>query len=293
MARLVLLHGRSQQHKDALELKKTWINAWAAGLKANGLEVPIADSDIVMPYYGDTLDDLTARRRKSDVAEIILRGDGDDDEQRFLAEVIEETRQAAGITEQQLLDALNQPIIERDMRDKGWVHATVKALEALPGASAATIAIATRDVYKYLKDHAIREQIDTGVTRAILPATPTIILSHSLGTVIAYSILHRQADRSGWQVPLLITLGSPLGVRAIRDELRPIGRPAAIRSWLNARDERDFVALRPLVAPHFKVTPEIENKSDVRNETPNRHGITGYLSDPDVARRVHDALIDD
>ena len=54
-----------------------------------------------------------------------------------------------------------------------------------------------------------------------------------------------------------------------------------------------MVALYPLNAKYFPVTPAIDNKANVDNPTPNRHGIIGYLSDPEVARRIHDALIAD
>jgi len=36
--------------------------------------------------------------------------------------------------------------------------------------------------------------------------------------------------------------------------------------------------------------PAIENKNDVANDTSNHHGITGYLKDPVVAKRLYDAL---
>jgi hypothetical protein len=56
-------------------------------------------------------------------------------------------------------------------------------------------------------------------------------------------------------------------------------------------DERDVVALYPLDAANFPVDPPIENKRDVDNPTSNRHGISGYLSDPVVARRLHEAVV--
>jgi hypothetical protein len=34
----------------------------------------------------------------------------------------------------------------------------------------------------------------------------------------------------------------------------------------------------------------VENETDVQNHTDNRHGIAGYLNDPDVAWRIHAAL---
>jgi hypothetical protein len=56
---------------------------------------------------------------------------------------------------------------------------------------------------------------------------------------------------------------------------------------------RDVVALYPLDTKSFPLdpaNPAIENKTDVRNRTANRHGIAGYLDDQEVARRIYDAL---
>jgi hypothetical protein len=62
--------------------------------------------------------------------------------------------------------------------------------------------------------------------------------------------------------------------------------PPCVGQWFNAYDDRDVVALSPLDARTFNVTPPIENKSDVLNFTDNRHGIEGYLADSVVARQV-------
>jgi hypothetical protein len=55
-------------------------------------------------------------------------------------------------------------------------------------------------------------------------------------------------------------------------------------------DDRDVVSLYPLDPKHFLVDPPIENKTNVDNPTANRHGISGYLSDRVVAKRIYDAL---
>jgi hypothetical protein len=37
---------------------------------------------------------------------------------------------------------------------------------------------------------------------------------------------------------------------------------------------------------NFPIKPEVENNGTVTNHTANRHGITGYLDDPSVTRRI-------
>ncbi len=77
---------------------------------------------------------------------------------------------------------------------------------------------------------------------------------------------------------------------SVRDQFRPLSSPAPVAIWYNAFDTRDVVALYPLDNDNFPVQPAIENNSRVRNSTDNRHGIAGYLSDPDVAKRILDGL---
>jgi hypothetical protein len=89
---------------------------------------------------------------------------------------------------------------------------------------------------------------------------------------------------------LYVTVGAPLAVTSIKQSIAPIKHPACVDKWFNAMDDRDIVSLYPLDENHFDIHPSIENKTDVDNPTENRHGIVGYLPDPVVARRIHDAL---
>ena len=50
------------------------------------------------------------------------------------------------------------------------------------------------------------------------------------------------------------------------------------------------MALHPLDRRFFNVEPAIENYGGVKNETVNKHGITGYLTDRVVATRLINAL---
>ena len=75
---------------------------------------------------------------------------------------------------------------------------------------------------------------------------PHVVVSHSMGTVIAYDCLKRVADCAG--VDGLITLGSPLGIDEVQDKLQPGwtrdgGYPSerVARRWVNLFDRLDPV----------------------------------------------------
>ena len=82
-----------------------------------------------------------------------------------------------------------------------------------------------RDVYLYLTAPLVRREIDALVT-APLDARSTVVVGHSLGSVIAFAILRDR--RAGPDVPLLVSLGSPLGIRAISAASAKSGFPPAL-----------------------------------------------------------------
>ena len=293
MKQIVFVHGRAQEHKDAVALKAQWISALREGLGKSGLQLPIPEEAIHFPYYGQTLYDLVSGAPRDKVAEIIVRGDNANEEERaFMRAVIQEVKQKAGVSDAMVAEVAGQDVFTKGPLNWEWLQGVLKAIDRhVPHASSAAIALSTNDVYHYLSNIGIRDEIETGVRQAMQADTPTIVVGHSLGTVVAYNLLRREGKASRWKVPLFVTVGSPLAITAIKKGLAPNKHPECIGKWFNAMDERDVVALYPLDASHFPISPTIENKTDLRNETPNRHGISGYLNDKEVAQRIYDELV--
>lgn len=295
---LILVHGRSQEHKDSIALKAEWVDALGEGLAKSGLTLPIPEESVRFPFYGDTLYDMVNGRGADAAAEIVVRGTEENpDEKRFALAVIKEMQAQAGISDAQVADMLDDDVRERGPLNWEWVQGVLRAFDRyVPHASGASIGLFTHDVYQYLKNTAIRQHIDAGVSKALTPGVESVVVSHSLGTVVAYNVLLREGTQRGWKVPLFVTLGSPLGIGEIRKTLRAAATPrcpGCAARWYNALDERDVVALYPLTPERFSLspdTPKIVNNTDVRNRTRNRHGIGGYLDDEDVARSIYDAL---
>jgi hypothetical protein len=139
------------------------------------------------------------------------------------------------------------------------------------------------DVVDYLFG-GFAEQMRAPVRAALLTEPrPGIIVSHSLGTIIAYDVLSESAF-AGFDVPLLITLGSPLGIDNVQKRLRngrgkPNPIPAAAKRWTNFGDRFDPVAIEATLRDEFSPTTFVRDES-VNNPARNNHDLTGYLSIP-------------
>ena len=257
--------------------------------------LPATGPSSFLSSYGDALFDLADGVSVADAADVILRGNaGSEAEREFVRAGLQEAADREHISREEvdeLLDADN-PVITHGVANWKLTRALASLLDRrVKGASGATVALVTRDVYRYLRDPGIGNRINDGVRKALTADTEMVVVGHSLGSVVAYALLAHQGEAARWKVPLLLTLGCPLAVTVIRNALAPIAHPTVVAHWHNARDPADIVALHPLIAPHFDIKPAVEHSDHVSNGTDNRHGIEGYLSDQTVARRIHDALI--
>jgi hypothetical protein len=292
MRQLILVHGRSQEKKDGAAIKKEWIGAWEKGLTKSGRKNPLTGADIHFPYYGDTLAEMVGGKTESQAAKVIIKGPAPaQDEQEVMREMLAEIAMHQGISEKDVIEEVSPAVVAKGPQNWGWVQGLLSLLDRNSAVSARLVALVTADVAKYLTDAALRQTINKGVLAAIKHEQEAVVVSHSLGTVVAYNVLmSRPAAFPNVKVPLFVTLGSPLAINAVKSRLRPHTFPAAVGDWYNAMDPDDVVSLYPLTKKHFNTGRTIENHESVDNWTDNQHSIAGYLDDKEVAKRIYDAL---
>lgn len=285
--RLVLIHGRQQQGLDRDELRDKWVKSLSDALKKKNLALA-GDLRIEFPYYGDELDRFVTLSKLPLVTEITSRGDETtDDLLLFQSQLVDEMIKKAGVPDELVDQEFGDKATERGPLNWEWVQAGLRALDRHTGLSGPILAAFTRDVYLYLKVDACRKAVND-IVIASLNTEPTVIVSHSLGTVVAFDVLRRK--NAGTNVPLLMTLGSPLGIMQVRNAFRPLKYPKGVQGWFNAYDERDYVALYPLDANNFALDPAITNYGAVKNQPPGHHAIVDYLSNEKVAEQIFGAL---
>ncbi|MFB7887707.1 hypothetical protein ACFCZ3_06690 [Cellulosimicrobium cellulans] len=306
MTRLVLVHGRDNQGLDADVLDRTWTAVLGAGLAAAGSDLALHDDDTSFVFYGDTLAGLVAGDADPPPVTVHALAELPDAELAFVAAVAEEVLRGAGARVPARPEGAGTGEGTGSGADVGaWLNLLLAALDRyVPGLSGAVVVLLARDVWAYLHDDAVRATIDDAVAAAIPTDGPAVVVAHSLGSVVAYSVLREHPDAARWDVPLLLTLGSPLAIRAIRDVLATraaLRVPAPVRRWVAVRDRRDALALHGLGPDAFPLdpaTPAIEDLV-VANAAPGHHAAAvlladgspaGYLALPEVAGAVAAAL---
>lgn len=286
--RLLFIHGRAQGQKDAKALERIWVETLKQGVAKAGKTLP-PDLQIDFPFYGDALDTFANEADLPVTTDVLAKGDGGDAElQAFAAEVLLEMYEGSPDTRSDV-DKLDPDGAPKEKGAQNWpfVRKIVQAIDnRYPGLSEHGIKLLLRDVFLYVRVPFVRDGIDE-IVEAMLTDQPTVIVGHSLGTVVGYNVIRKNIDKMN--LVKVISLGSPLGIKAIAATLGTLENRAS-DGWYNAYDPVDIVALNPLSAPFFVTDPKIENNGKVQNETRDHHGIVGYLGDPDVAGQIADAL---
>lgn len=142
---------------------------------------------------------------------------------------------------------------------------------------------------------ALRRKLLDELKAARARSDVVVIVSHSMGTMIAYDCL-QNADDCPDDIAGLITLGSPLGVDEIQGPLIPDGRegdafPSHLKGpWINVYDPLDPIcALDPRLANDFpkKGLPVVRDIEE-SNWGDWRHTITHYLAGPKLRAAVRE-----
>jgi hypothetical protein len=146
------------------------------------------------------------------------------------------------------------------------------------------VGILARDVVKYFFDGyggECRERVRAALRES---RDPVMVIAHSLGTIITFDVLSEREFASR-NIVHLVTLGSPLGIENVQDELReragqPHPIPAGVHRWSNLADALDPVASNQKLAGEFEPNADgfsVVDDLTIDNKGFLNHALTGYL----------------
>jgi pimeloyl-ACP methyl ester carboxylesterase len=311
--RLVLVHGVGKPRRPAAA-RERWISALADGARRAGHSLAAERllagelAEIAFAYYADLF--TPAGRQGTDGTELNQR------EAELLHALLTEITEAqcdvhagdSGLATAALRSARAQLGLGKSAQGAGdlgrqSINAATTLLGALPWdragqwAGGRFLAGDLAQVARYLGrdepdehgrtlDARIRARV-----RAALGPGPAVVVTHSLGTVVGFEALHEP----GGQVPLFVTLGSPLAMRAVvwpRVRPRPPATPDRVARWLNFWDRDDIIVPRPILESDVAANAAGVLPQSTRTDADGvwTHAAAKYLAQPDVAGPVMEAL---
>nr|WP_042187014.1 hypothetical protein [Kibdelosporangium sp. MJ126-NF4]CEL17747.1 hypothetical protein [Kibdelosporangium sp. MJ126-NF4]CTQ91029.1 hypothetical protein [Kibdelosporangium sp. MJ126-NF4] len=280
MAEVVLVHGIAQEQKSADGLEADWLPSLAGGVRVAGYPEladrlwRTRDIDVRMAFYGD----LFLPRDQQGGAEELTGAEWEFAEQlglEWLRRAAEDaSRESERVAAARELDgqagepqgarATLRPVINSLTRVKPFARFGVALAERV-------VVKALRQVTRYLTDEDTRMEVQRRVG-ALIGEDTKVVVAHSLGSVVAYEAAHQL----GHPLPLLVTCGSPLGLRSVvYDRLRPQppAVPPRLGRWVNVVDQDDLVAARPELTSMF----------------PGAHGVLESVYTVDNGAKPHEA----
>lgn len=252
---VILVHGRGQLGFDSAASRREWKRDLDSSLALVGMP-KLRDEDVRVAWYADVLDPHSA------------------DECAFTSEA-ETVEMGFGSLARGFLATLTS-VLSDSVESFGF--------RGIMG-----------DVL-YFVDRGTRCAAEQRVARSIETAVaelrPVIVVAYSLGSLVTYEYLSRTAGFERSADLRLVTIGSPLGVREIRELLTDqttdsLRVPAAVKSWENVYDPDDVFSapLHGKVAAPGILDRRIESASDE-----NAHYIGRYLRDRSTGAAVGRAL---
>jgi hypothetical protein len=307
MATIVLVHGIAQEQRSADELEAEWLPALAGGLRIAGYPAlgdrlwrdrPVAGGiEARMAFYGNLF------LRPGTMG--IDPGDLSREQQAFAEQLALEWLQRAAFDASDPRQRHEADVELASLDDTpAEVQGTGAALRsAIAGLARVRwfapfgVALAERfvmralaQVTRYFTDEQVRSDALGQVARLVGPDT-RVLVGHSLGSVVAYEAAHRLAQ----PLPLLVTFGSPLGLRTIvyeRLRPQPPGFPPRVGRWVNVADRDDFIAAAPDLAALFggQPAPALFEGGWMVDNGAEPHRATFYLTKQETARPVGQTL---
>lgn len=301
MRRVIFVHGINNEHRTQNEIETTW----KASLKTSIGPRAAAwwdDVEFRTAYYADILaqESESWGKAQSNGARMGAESPADDFVQDDIAALYLELQRAYGIDDL----AVASELADEDDIDfarpmaagvhKKWLKAITRSLEKLvPSAGNGLASVFLNQAAAYLNKPGLFDQINALVEDQVLKDTPdlsqTVVVGHSLGTVIMYSLL-RLLDHNQ-KMPQFVTLGSPLGIRIVHKRVGgPYIKPEVVDRWTNGADPSDFVALHPILDTKTFGPAEIINYATLDNGYKDAHSPLRYLEQPQIAEVIYSAL---
>ena len=313
MPHITFIHGIANKPPEDILLQD-----WVSSLEQGGLNLGASGVTTSMVYWADVMypsfESATGSYESVDDG----LGTADQDDDLAWTESLEGDEQALveALRSKLRFDVSEDGELSLNMPEESIVNPDGQlAFEAIPlpwFIKKRVMKRLLKDVYYYLfnkrfsprpgEEYQVRDHIRNLFTQQLETDAqtnhggPHIVVSHSMGTVIAYDCLKNVANCPS--VSGLMTVGSPLGISEVYDNLKPgysrrDGFPSEklAGSWINVYDRLDPVALDARISNDYqRDSQKVIIDQEVKNTGKWRHSSWKYFGQPTLCDHLKTLL---
>lgn len=295
---VIFIHGMNQQQQTAASLQQHWLDILEQGLIQAHQQAafPYFKKHAHMPFYGDLLtryhleNTLNASTLMPQVwSHLPFFHPTHPLKQTKIINNNENIKKS--IFYSKIFDALKFSLTLKTFsaQSKDLVlHDFSFVLNYFPKLHASLLHKFLVETYLYLSNPHFIHAVHTRIHEQLHNHKTSVIVAHSLGSVIAYHFLLLHPEL---KIQRFISLGSPLAFRVIQTYFpQPLQHPDAILGdWINFYSHDDFLSSFPLIKPTFDFKPAIINHQ-IRTDIHHPHDIQNYLQHPEVIQALLDTI---
>ena len=301
MRRLIFIHGINNESRSRAQIEDLWLGALKSTLGAKAAS--IWDSvEVRTAYYAQELHAHEQSWGQTEPSGARMSADSPDEDfaSGDIAALFMEMQQAHGISD----DAVAAELAPGEDRaaatrmaagiHKSWLKAIARTLEkVVPSAGNGLARAFLAQAAAYLNKPGVYDEINGIVRDQVFgdlgDTSRTVVIGHSLGTIVSYVLMRSLGETPGF--PLYLTIGSPLGIKIVRKRVgMPYITPPPLGTWINGSDREDFVALHPALTAETFGPAAVRNIVDLDNGHADAHAAENYLAQPVIANAIFDAL---
>jgi hypothetical protein len=263
---VVFVHGRGQLGQDTAAVRREWKRDLDSSLALVGMP-RLRDEDVRLAWYADVLDP-----QSDDQCATSTLNDADS---THSSDSLGANSIGFGDFARGLLGFLATAVAKDESREmRGLIGDLTYMLDPW-------------------KRCAAEHRVGSVIQAATSENRPVVVVAYSLGSLVTYGYLHSRPPSAKSSARLrVITLGSPIGIPAIRqmvfgDNVNTLSMPAAVSGWENVYDPNDLFS-GPLEG--ILVGGAVKDRALRASPLEEAHFISRYLRDPITGAAVMRAI---
>jgi len=188
---LILVHGAAQENKTHRDQGRVAFRT-SQGLAKNGKTLPFLKANVRSPVLRQTLYDLIRYVPAERGGRSHREGIEGRTRRVFTEAILTRFAVSWGLQTKKILDVAGGNVVQKGLQNKKWVLGILRAIDQHVRAYRSVASRSSRIRVSVHSQPGVRDRSTRAVHKALSATDANVVVSHSLGTIVAYALITRE-----------------------------------------------------------------------------------------------------